>query len=355
MKKKVSRVSQNRKATYPAATRMADLMLILSTSWSPVSLQQICFDLGISPRTAKRYKKALNDYFRDKMGYEKGEDFTLVHSAKDDGMEVWMLSLKNELEAKAFQRLLSVYVSMVVLKSIGAEVLQDGIRALWQQTSGQVGSQDRWKLIHFDRKFRCSGFGRKGYADKDEVLESIITALINQNKVQLTYHSRNRKNPATHVIHPYTLLLHRDALYLHAFTEGRKQIRTFSIDRIVGARRKRERFSYPEPYDPDRLTDGSFGIFEARDEPPFPVSILFKERLREYITSRDWHPAQRFSKTTDGYFKMEAVITNTHEFIPWVLQFGSDATVLEPDAVCEKIKKELSKNIANYEKTTARR
>ena len=57
---------QQRKATYTSATRMADMVLMLSRSWAPVPLEKLCDELGVSPRTAKRYRSALNDYFREK-------------------------------------------------------------------------------------------------------------------------------------------------------------------------------------------------------------------------------------------------------------------------------------------------
>jgi predicted DNA-binding transcriptional regulator YafY len=45
---------------------------------------------------------------------------------------------------------------------------------------------------------------------------------------------------------------------------------------------------------------------------------------------------------------MEVNLTNTNEFVPWVLQFGSDAKVLEPEPLRDEIRKELLTAYENY-------
>ena len=156
------------------------------------------------------------------------------------------------------------------------------------------------------------------------------------------------RKPRYHIVHPYTLLLHRDSLYLYAYTETRKAVRTFAIDRIEEATVLDIQFSYPPDYDPDRLTQGSFGIYEEPDGTLFNVTVSFKEMLHDYITARQWHPRQRFSHLVNGCFTMQVPLTNVHEFIPWVLQFGGDAEVLEPASVREQVKKALAGSLAQY-------
>ncbi len=338
-----------RNATYPAATRMADLMLTLSRSWSAVPLERLCDELGVSERTARRYRKAIDEYFKDKLGYEARERFRLIESVRDGEREKWFLSTPEELEGNAFQRLLSVYVSMVLLRSIESPVLQEGINELWNIAAGSLESKDRGKLAHFDRKFRCTGFGTKSCTGNSAALEDIINGIIHQRRLQIVHASQSRKKDAVHILRPYTLLLHRASLYLHAYDESHYQVRTFAIDRITDVLLRDETFRYPAAYDPDALLQGSFGIFEQPDAAPFTLRVRFAEALREYVTARTWHPRQRFSDCAGGGFVMEARITNVHEFVPWVLQFGSDAEVIEPAAVRERVMQELRTALAAYE------
>ena len=207
---------ERRQATYTSATRMTDMILMLARSWAPVPLENLCDEIGISSRTAKRYRSALNTYFRQKLSPED-KKFTFIQTATESGQEKWFLAQPGEqFETNSLRRLTSVYVSLVLLKSLDSSVLEQGMRELWQMAAGQVASSKKGKLALFDRKFRCSGFGKKSYTKNNAVLAQIINALIGQKKLQLLHSGAIEGTPRYHIVHPYTLLMHRDSLYLHA-------------------------------------------------------------------------------------------------------------------------------------------
>jgi predicted DNA-binding transcriptional regulator YafY len=76
--------------------------------------------------------------------------------------------------------------------------------------------------------------------------------------------------------------------------------------------------------------------------------VSFDESLWDSISTRNWHRTQKVSRVKDGRFELTAILTNVWEFKPWVLQFGSLATVLEPDWLREEIKAELLSACRNY-------
>ncbi len=265
---------------------MTDMILMLARSWAPVPLENLCDEIGISIRTAKRYRSALNKYFRHKLSPED-KTFTFIQTATESGQEKWFLAQPNEqLETNSLRRLTSVYVSLVLLKSLDSSVLEEGMRDLWKMASGQIESSKKGKLALLDRKFRCSGFGKKSYTKNNAVLAQIINALIGQRKLQLLHSGAVEGKLCYHIVHPYTLLMHRDSLYLHAYAESQKEVRTFAVDRIQDAITQHDTFRYPATFDPGKLTQGSFGIFEEQDAKLFTVVVAFKETLHEYITTR---------------------------------------------------------------------
>jgi len=333
---------EKRKPTYGSAVRMSELVLMLSKAWRPVPITQICEYFNISQRTAQRYRKALNENL---MAADGGKILRVV---REGGVEKWYLADQEDILTATFFRIMSIYVSMVLLKSLEGTVLEDGVKHAWELISGQLKPSIKIRLEQFDRKIRSSGFGRKSYSSQNEVLTEILRGLIHQSKIQILHYSHNVKRDKYHIIHPYTLLLHRDSLYLHAYVEGYNQIRTFLIDRIKDAVSKNESFKYPASFNPNELTDGSFGIFHTPKDKLSKVTVRFKEILWEYITTRSWHPTQKFLPVKNGYFTMEVKLKNTGEFIPWILQFGSDAKVIKPKSLRDKIKKELRAAYENY-------
>lgn len=335
-------MEERRKPTYGSAVRMAELILMLSKAWRPVPVSRICEHFDISQRTAQRYRKALNENL---IAADGGQFLRVI---KEGGIEKWYLADQEEIMTATFFRIMSVYVAMLLLKSLKGTVLEDGMKHVWEMVTGQLKPSVKIRLELFERKIRYTGFGRKSYREKNAVLSEILKGLIHQGKLQILHYSHEASKMKYHIIRPYTLLLHRDSLYLHAYVERYSQVRTFSIDRINEVVNTNEPFTYPADYEPDRLTDGSFGIYEEPGARPFKVCVSFRESLREYITTRRWHPTQRFSKLKDGTFTMEVHLTNTNEFIPWVLQFGSEAKVLEPRSLREKIRKDLLSACENY-------
>lgn len=333
---------ESRKATYTSAVKIARLIFMLSQAWRPLSLDQITSILGVSPRTLARYKKALNE----NLSASDGTDFIKV--LKEGGKEYWYLSDQEDINTANGFRIISVFVVKTLLKFLEGTVIKDSIDSIWNTIAGQMPPSKKKQLEYFDRKIRYTGFGSKQYEEKDIILAAVLRALLHQNKMEIIYKSSGLSKGKERIIHPYTLLLHRDTLYLNAYDESNDDIRTFLIDRIEDARVIKETFRYPKDYTPEALTEGSFGVYDSRGKEPFKVKVAFKAYLWDYITTRKWHPTQRFKPVQDGWFIMEVDISHTTEFIPWVLAFGKEAKVIEPESLRNTIKEEINEALKYY-------
>ena len=321
---------------------MSELVLLLSKAWRPMPVNQICEYFDISQRTAQRYRKALND------NLIAGDGGKFLRVSKEGDTEKWYLAAQEEILTATFFRIISVYVAMILLRSLEGTVLENGVKHAWEIIAGQLKPSLKIRFEQLDRKIRYSGFGRKNYSTQNKVLADILKGLIHESKLQILHYSHRVKRDRYHIIHPYTLLLHRDSLYLYAYVEGYKKIRAFLIDRIKEVINKNESFKYPVGYNPDKLNNKSFGVFQTPKDKLYKIIIQFKEILWEYLTTRCWHPTQKFSSVKDGYFTMELELANTDELVPWILQYGSDARILKPESLKGKIKKELIVAYENY-------
>ena len=333
---------EQRKATYTSAVRMAHLVAMLSQAWRPLSVEQIAGTLNVSTRTLSRYRKALNE----QLSATDGSDFLKV--LREGKKESWYLSDQEEINSANGFRIISVFVAKSLLKFMEGTVIKDNIDNIWNIVAGQLPPSKKKQLEYFDRKIRYTGFGGKQYEEKDIILAAVLRGLIHQNKIRILYLSSGTPEGKSHIIHPYTLLLHRDTLYLHAYDEEYQEIRTFLVDRMQEASTLIETFRYPADYNPEALTEGSFGIYDSRAEKPFKVVISFKEYLWDYITTRSWHPTQKFLPVQDGRFNMEVYLSHITEFLPWVLAFGKEVQVLEPESLRDTIKNELEQALMNY-------
>ena len=334
---------ETRKPTYGSAVRMAELVSMLSRAWRPLSIDQIARQLAISKRTLQRYRKVLNE----QLAGSDGGDFLKV--VKENGLEKWYLTDQEEITTANTLRIISVFVAKSLLKFLHGTVVKDTMDNIWEVVTGQMAPSKKKQLQSFDRKIRYTGVGSKSYEEMDLVLATIFRGLIHETKLTIIHYSKTDGKEKSHVIHPYTLLLHRDALYLHAFTEGLGQIRTFTVDAIKDAVNLQEKFAYPAEYDPERLTEGSFGIYASQGRKASKIVVAFREYLWEYITARQWHRTQEFVPARDGWFTMVVHLADQTEFIPWVLAFGKEARVLEPKSLRATIAGELTEAARHYE------
>jgi len=336
-------MAESRKATYTSAVKIARLISMLSQAWRPMSLEQITNILGVSPRTLARYRKALNEH----LSSPDGSDFVKV--IREGGKECWYLSDQEDINSANGFRIISVFVAKTLLRFLEGTVIKDNLDNIWNIVTGQLPPSKKKQLEYFDRKIRYTGFGAKQYEEKDIILASVLRGLLHQNKMEIAYISGAASKTKKRIIHPYTLLLHRDALYLDAYDESNKDIRTFLIDRVEEAKVLKETYRYPKDYNPETLTDGSFGVYDSRGKTPFTVKVAFKAYLWDYITTRKWHPTQRFKPVDNGWFIMEVDISHTTEFIPWILAFGKEAKIIEPEHLRNDIIKELKQAFENYQ------
>lgn len=334
---------KRRLPTYSSAVRMARLVYLLSQAWRPIPLEELAEHLNVSNRTLLRYRKALND------GMGATEDELFIRVVKEGKRECWAIADEGIADNATYYKIVSVIVSKLLFKSLSGTVLEYGMGAIHSMLADGLPPSKKIQLETLGNKIRHTGFGGRDYSGHDAMLSSVLRGLIHNRKLKIHHYSSKFEKTSIRIIHPYTLLFHRDSLYLHSHDEKSGEIRTFAVERIRDAELLEDTFIYPKHFDPDKIISGSLGIFEKKGTKPNLIHISFNEILWEYITTRNWHKSQRFTKPKDKWFTMELMLTNTEELIPWILQFGDDALVVEPEALRKELKAKIGNIAGLYE------
>jgi len=71
-------------------------------------------------------------------------------------------------------------------------------------------------------------------------------------------------------------------------------------------------------------------------------------RLAPWREMQFWHESQKFSKRPDGSLEMTFRVGGLDEIKRWVLSFGPECKVLEPERLEEMVRKDLSRNLSQY-------
>jgi predicted DNA-binding transcriptional regulator YafY len=119
----------------------------------------------------------------------------------------------------------------------------------------------------------------------------------------------------------------------------------FVLDRIRLLHVTDQRFIPPDDFDLDEYMRDSFGVIHTDVE---KVVIKFDPSLERYLKENIWHPSQVFKKDRDGSVVLTMEVGGLVEVMSWVLGFGRQAEVLEPEHLRKAVAEELAVAAEKY-------
>ncbi|HND31065.1 MAG TPA: transcriptional regulator [Myxococcota bacterium] len=186
-----------------------------------------------------------------------------------------------------------------------------------------------------DRKFMAVGEHAKDYTGEGDLLDEIVSSLLYNNPADAEYR-RIRSVSKFYRLEPLTLATYRQGLYLFARDVGEQKVKCFAVERFVRySRLRRERFEYPESYDPHDETASAFGITGG---PPEDVVAVFTPTVAPYVRERQWHRTQRLEIQDDGGIRLWLKVSVSPELKEWLLGFGPEAKVESPPSLVEWVR-----------------
>ena len=150
---------------------------------------------------------------------------------------------------------------------------------------------------------------------------SLITQSITEHReLSFEYSGVERGEREQRQVRPYELFSHRGQWYLSAFCLTRQGERLFRVDRIGALKILEARFD-PPAQTPSHALPGVGGIEK-------PVKVRFSKELAPYQQERFGDAALLES---DGCVVVTVPGDSERWLTRWLLSFGGNATVLEPD------------------------
>ena len=106
-----------------------------------------------------------------------------------------------------------------------------------------------------------------------------------------------------------------------------------------------ERFTWPKDFNLDDFMRHSFKVMH--DE-LYTVKVRISPGWARWVGEKIWHESQKVKRNGDGSLELAFRVAGLDEIKRWVLSFGPEAQVLEPEKLKEMVRKDLSKNLAQY-------
>ena len=169
-------------------------------------------------------------------------------------------------------------------------------------------------------------------ADLDH-LRRLRAAFRERRKVRLTYRKADASATSNRVICPYGIVFASGTWYAVAHCESSEGIRIFRLDRVEEVESLDARFESPRGFSLDTVI-GDGKAFQSGSSAT--LKVRYSPRIARWIAEREGKPLAE-----DGSLTLEHPLADTDWAVRHVLQYGPDATVLEPAEVREAVVRRL--------------
>lgn len=335
-----------RKATYPAARRIARLVHELPSHPHGWSFDAIQRQLSIGERTLLRYVEACRS---DLVGPE-GEP--LIEVVQRGPRRMLRLKDADSQPDPQAPSAVSTFFTLGMVRLLEGTLLKESVEGLWDKLLERVPVAARPQLSHLDRKFHALSFVPGDYAEHRDAIDEIVQALLREYRLTVDYAGPSGDDKQLDV-EPYTLLSYRGALYLVGRGHKHDRVIWLAVDRMRGVKptpgdgpRGRARFTYPRDFRPESHLDGMFG---AADGPETEVEIAISDAQTEAcLRKRTVHPSQRFEPGSDGRTRLVMRVGSTTEVANWIMSLTPRVEVIRPSGLRDEVARRLEDAWSRY-------
>ena len=308
----------------------------LMTSRYGKTVNDLAADLDCHPRTVYRDLEALQVG-----GFP-------IYNDKVNGTNYWALmdSAKKPVPIPfSLAELIALYFGRDVLKILKNTVFHDSLESLFKKIKSTLPAESKKYLKQIEKSL-CAGSGpHKNYHKFKDTIETLNEAVIGKKVVEIVYYTMSRKKVSRRKVAPYKLWFYNGTFYLIGHCRSKKDVRIFAVDRIKMMNLTAERFEVPADFNADEFMKASFGVFQGQ---PVHVKVRFTSKVAGYIKEKVWHSSQKISEQRDGSVILEVDVAGTKEIKHWILRWGAQARVLEPDSLREEIRSEAAEILGVY-------
>ncbi len=301
--------------------RLLKLQMLLSQHPRGLDLTQIASECAVSQRTVFRDLKTLENelgiplwFNQGKYGVTEGHFLSPVVFSTEEAMNIFLAA--RLMQNLFYQYNPSIASTFMKLNTIVPPPLRQKIQNTLEYMK---------KLPINERKL--------------DVFNKLTHAWLTQHVVTIRYLDLYDKEPVMHTIEPYfiepSILGHSN--YVIAYCRDLKTISVFKMDGIIGAVMVgAETYEVPADFNATNYIGSEWDIHV--NQALETVKLRFNKNIVNRIIETTWHPSQTIEVQPDGSIIMSFKVRDVAYFRAFILGFGDDVEVLEPETLREQIK-----------------
>ncbi len=186
--------------------------------------------------------------------------------------------------------------------------------------------------------------GMIDYSDKADLISALTRAIRERKLCTVTYRGPKHKRARRYTVAPYKLIIFHEGLYIRCRPEGalldptRDTDKTLAIHRMNKVHLSDKGFA---PIEEQGATGAAAGPFGLHWEEPFTVKVHVVPEAAQYVRERIWSDDQTIEDQPGGGLILTFTSTSRLETLSWVLSFGGEAELLEPEDLRAAVRERL--------------
>lgn len=182
--------------------------------------------------------------------------------------------------------------------------------------------------------------GKVDLGSTGPALLELFRALLLQRVCEVSYNDKH------YPVHPYSLLLHRGAIYAVVFQPFHKNWIYLSLSKLQKVDVQEHVFERDPSFSLAEFLKSNFGLWRADPE---VVKMTFNKVVRPSIEGRLWHSSQQIVETENGGIELSMRVGVTEELIAWILRWGTYVQVEEPLSLRNILAERLQAMLEKYQ------
>ena len=302
------------------------------------TLSELQEELGCSRRTV----------MRDLQGLQKAG--IPIYDDRDGKEKRWKFveGFKNRIPPPfTLAELMSLYFARSLLKPLSGSPIQQSIETIFDKIATLLPKESIAFLEQLEGVISARPGHFKDYSLHQKLIETFTRARIERVTLDVVYETFARKQVTRRKIDPYQLCYFEGGLYVIAHDHLREDIRIFALERFLEVEETGAHFEVRDDFDYEVYMQSALGIFRG---PTIDVTVEFSPAIAPFIRERRWHASQSIEERPDGSLLFRMTVADTLELRRWVLSFGAESEVLEPESLRREIRDEAQALVEQLER-----
>jgi predicted DNA-binding transcriptional regulator YafY len=280
--------------------------------WNPKTLMR---ELEVSERTVHRLRETLElagvplFFSKDENAYRVRPDyrFPALHLTDDEAI--------GQANATA-------------LSESGALHLPSGSKPTTRKLADAANDRVRAILQDATRLTQVLDLKIADHPRQHETIKTVQWALLGRKMLLGKYRSPYEPAPVTFKLHPYRLVLVKQAWYLIARPDRDKEPRTFRIVRFRTLKRLDRPAAVPDDFDLKAYFGNAWAVY--RGDRSYDIELRFTADAADAVLETSWHHTQQAKKHPNGEVTLTFTADGLNEILRWVVGWAGRVRVVKP-------------------------